>query len=446
MVRVILTSNEANEAFERAFLQARSEVWAAFNYFDPDLELISPPGTRIGRSWSALIAATLRRGVHLHLFLPDADPFLAPAAHRANHASARRLQAEATALGVPNLLDIRILTHPARHGPLTYGTEWGRRRAAIAPELALLAAAEPGARLRALGDMPGLAPYLGAAADGTKMALRALAHPPLAAARHHHQLLVADRHLLLVGGPGASTDPRGYGLRLMREGPSAADAQAHLEHFAAATAGQEDPGTQRHLLRTLSRRGGRLRRGPTWPLRQDIATAHVALARRAEDLIYIETRAFTDPELAAELAAVGRARPDLGLIMMLPEAPPADPAAQAQMLAQLVRAFGPRFFAGQMMGPLCQGGQRLTLFDRRAALVTSADLTPEALYRDTEAGLYVRTPREVNEIGSRAMAYWLMPQHAAAPVGGPATVALWRARAEQQQDRGDRRMRPYPLP
>lgn len=445
MVRVILTSDEANEAFERAFLQARHEVWAAFNHLDPDLELVSQPGRRIGRTWNALVLALLKRGVQLRLFLPDCDPFLTPAAHRANHACARRLRAEATAQGLANLLDIQILSHPARYGPLTYGMEWHRRRTAVAPELAHLAAAEPEARRRALDDMPGLVPHLATSAHGAAPSLRIFAYPPLAAARHHHQLLVVDRRLLLIGGPDTSTGQRGYGLRLVRQGASVADAQAHLEHFAAAAAGREEPGSHRHLLRTLSRRASRLRRNPTWPLRQDIATAHVALARRAEDLIYIETRAFTDPKLAAELADMGRLRPHLGLILMLPEAPPPDPAAQAQVLARLTQAFGPRFFAGQMLVPLSPGGQRLTLFDRRAALVSSADLTPEALYRDTEAGLYIRTPREVNEIGSRAMAFWLMAQRVDAPGGGPATVELWRSRAERARDLAEPRMGPYPL-
>lgn len=436
-MRVILTSDEANEAFERAFLQARHEVWAALTHFNPDLPLISASGRRIGATWADMIADTLARGVRVSIALSEADPYMRPALHRTVHAAARRLRAQAEEKGVADLLEISVRSHPARENFWTRRAAWQIRKAAVRRELQRLGALDDTRRAQELADMPGLAPYVTGADGGT--ALRRLAHPPIDAARHHHQLLVADRHMLVLGGPDSDPLAGRYGLRLVRDGQSAADAQAHLEHFSDMAAGRHDVGTHRHLLRTLCSPGGLFRRNPTRNLKHDISSAHIALARRAENLIYIETRAFTDPELAQALALAGASRRDLGLIVLLPKEAPSDPDAQRQVLALLAKAYGPRFFAGQMLLPLCVGGQRLALFDKRAALVTSADLTPAALHRDTEAGLYVRTPREVNEIGSRAMGFWLALTRTPAPMDGPATVNLWRARAQQQ----GARMRPY---
>ncbi|WP_102223758.1 phospholipase D-like domain-containing protein [Acidimangrovimonas sediminis] len=444
----MLTGDEANEAYERAFLQARHEVWLALPRLDPDLPLLSAQAQRVGTDWGALVSHTLGRGVQVNLLLSDTDPFADAGAHQRTHACARRLRAANPRAG--ERLRISTLMHPARLGAVTrtgwgVGARWAGQRRQMRATLALLGSMTPEARAEALLDMPGLAPHL-TGADGPAPRLRRTLLPPLAAARHHHRLMVVDRHSLILGGPDSDPAAAGYGLRLVREGTSAADAQAHLEHFAEVSAGRADPGTHRHLLRTLtcpSRRPGGL-----VALRSDIANAHAALARRAEDLIYIETRRLTDPKLVHALAAAAAARPGLGLIVMLPGEGAANggpagapPAAQTDALRQLARAYGNRFFAGQATVPISPAGQRLAIFDRRAALLGSADLTPEALHVDTEAGLYIRTMREIGEIAGRVGAYWMARTATAAPIAGTSVVSLWKARAES----GGGRMRPYPL-
>lgn len=451
MVRVILTGAEANRAYERAILGARHEIWAAFRRIDPDFLVTTEEASVLGPDWGSLITATLKRGVSMTLFLADFDPLACSEAHHDAHAARRRLMARAEEVGAADRLRIEVVCHPLRAGPWLRRAAVRPRSEGLAAELDRLAALSPEDRAARLADMPGLATHLAGLA-GTRPRLRPLARPPIAGARHNHQLLVADRKVLIIGGPTLDPDAGDDGLRLMREGSSATDAQSHLENFAEIVAGRADPGTHRHLLRTLSA-PGRMNRARRLDLRQDLRNAHLALARRAEDLIVIETGALTDPQMAEALAAAGQAQPDLGLIVLLPARQaaiaaaraacmmPPDFAAQDTALAGLARAFGPRFFAAEMLRPLGPGAQRLALFDRRAALVGSADLTPAAMERDTEAGLYIRTPREVGEIGQRVMAYWLNQTRTLAPMGGPGTVATWRTLAEA----GNGRMRPYPL-
>ena len=88
---VLLTASEAYPAFERAVLEARTEIWGSFRIFDPLTRLRSPEARRVGDTWFDLLADALRRGVAIHLVLADFDPVARPSLHRGTWSSLRRL-------------------------------------------------------------------------------------------------------------------------------------------------------------------------------------------------------------------------------------------------------------------------------------------------------------------------------------------------------------------
>lgn len=449
-VRVFLTSEEAAGAFERLFLSARAELRMAMDLLDPEMPLHTAEGRTTGATWGDLVIATLRRGVSLQLIMPDPDPVLAPEAHRAAWTAFRLLLARARQAGLAERLDLRVTAHPARASLFARLVGRAERRRRAAKTLAALNARTPDARAAELLDMPGFARLLTKGDGSLRFGRRALL-PAVNAARHHQQLVVADGRVMILGGFDPAPAAGSYGLRIQKEGPAVAEALAHLEHVLAVTAGAAEPLSQRRFLRTLSRPARRLRPTGAEPLRWEIATAHLALAQRARELIYVETRAFTDAALARAFAGAGQMRSGLGMILLLPEAPTNDPA-QTAALRILAAAFGPRLFVGRMVGARGREdtSQRLTLFDRRAAVITSADLTPAALARDTETGLYLRNGRDVAELSQRVMDHWLRPGRAARPGTPTDAVALWRRMAEEDAalPPGERatRVLPYPMP
>jgi phosphatidylserine/phosphatidylglycerophosphate/cardiolipin synthase-like enzyme len=449
-VQVLLTAAEAFPALERAFLEARTEIRGSFRIFDPTTLLRSPEAQAVGETWFDLILHTLRRGVAITLVISDFDPIARAALHRGTWKSVRMLRAAAELAGPEARLSVTPAMHAAETGVVPRLLFWPQIMKKLTRSAGWLNRLPPEEQEAALRDMPGLAERLWRAPNGRYRPR--LAHlPRLFPATHHQKLAVFDRRKLYIGGldlderrydtpehdrPGAET---WHDVQLMMEGPVVAEAQAHLENFLAVVEGKQPPGPQRRLLRTLSRR----RRfeapffGPE-PVVHEIATAHAALARRTDRLIYIETQFFRDRHLAHLLAGLAREKPELQMILILPAAPE-DVAfegrdgmdarygeyLQARALRILRRGFGSRLFVGGAAQPRAQrktGGHdrdrlngaaiiyvhaKVSVFDEDAAIVSSANLNGRSLKWDTEAGVYLNTAREVAELRRRVMAHWL---------------------------------------
>jgi hypothetical protein len=465
--KVLLTAREAFPELERQFIAAHSEIWASFSVFDLDTPLHSRAGLAIGRTWFDLVLHTLRRGVSINLTISDHDPVMYPLRHRRTWRSLRMFFAAAELAGPSARLDVRASMHRALGKLAQRMLLWPathRRLARTARWLNAMPALERDAALR---EMPGLARLLGRGADG-RLRPTLFPAPAIHPGSHHQKLAVFDRSALCIGGldldgrrhPGdpGPDDPRRswHDVQLLMQGPVVGEAQAHLESFRAVVEGRREPGPQRRLLRTLSRRR-RFDRGVLGPepILQELRAAHLMLAARANRLIYLETRQFRDRRFARSLARLGRRNPQLSLLLILPATGADDRPCggfearfgdfqQTACMKILRRAFGRRLFVGGAAPPRNAGAPaaapsgvpasgyvhaRVTIFDDNAAIVSSADMTRPGLTWNTETGVYINTPRDVAELRRRVMSHWL-PDSASTEFFDPLrAVEAWRALA-----------------
>ena len=342
-----------------------------------------------------------------------------------------------------------------------------------------------------LADMPGLAPLLTHDDNGDLRPTRG-ALPDLAPCTHHQKIVVADGARLYIGGLDLNDRRRDrlehdraagqtwHDVQLGLTGPIAASAEAHLQTFRDETERRRRPAPRPGLLRTLSgrRRGlGRLLLGPKKML-SEISDRTLAEIREARELVYLESQFLRDTRFARALAARAREVPALGLIVMLPPAPE-DVALehdsslgqrfgehmQAKCLTILKRAFGDRaafVCAAQPRGVAPDGTRRImfgapmvyvhakvSVIDTRAAIVSSANLNGRSHRWDTEAGVALEDPGQVEELRRRLMTHWL-PEDAAPDLHAPATApAAWRRLAEENRLRrpGERAgfLLPFPI-
>jgi phospholipase D1/2 len=481
-VTALITAGEAYPALERAFLAAETEIYAGFRVFDLNTRLHSPEARTIGERWYDLMIHTLRRGVKVTVILSDFDPVARPQLHRATWRSVRMFVAAAELSGAGKRLKIVPAMHSAVVGigprmlfwPLVLSrlirvTGWLRRQ--LKPH-----------RLHALREMPGVRRLL---SDPERPSMRLLHLPPLYPATHHQKLCVIDGKRLYIGG--LDLDERFYDtpehrrpaeetwhdVQLMIEGEVAQDALAHLHSYLDAVSGRAAPvpaAPEREglrFLRTLSRR-----RHWGWspigispePLVGEIEAAHRAMIAEAKGLIYVETQYFRDRALARAFAQRAAQEPSLRMILILPAAP--DDVAfegntaldarlgeflQSRALAILRKGFGDRLFVGgaaqprparglggraRLKGaPLVYIHAKVSLFDDRSGIVSSANLNGRSLRWDTEAGVAIQRPEVIHDLRLRLMAHWL-PKSASAPLFAPDTaVAAWRSLAARNAAR-----------
>lgn len=453
-VAVLVTAAEAYPALERAFLTAESEIVAGFRVFDLKTRLRSAEGLAVGRNWFELVIHTLRRGVRVTVILSDFDPVARPRLHRATWRTVRMFWAAAELAGPGARLQVipamhsavagigpRLLFWPLILSRLSRLSRWLRRL--VAPR-----------RLAALREMPGVRRLL-AGPPEDRPRPRLLAVPVLHPATHHQKLAVIDGRRLYIGGldlderfydtpehelPGHET---WHDVQLMIDGPVAGDAKAHLEGFLSAVAGTAEalpaaPWREGvRFVRTLSRRrrGWAGRQIAPEPLVAEIEAEHHEAIAQARRLIYVETQYFRDRRLARHLAAEARRNPALQMILILPAAP--DDVAfegstrldarlgeflQARALRILRKGFGRRLFIGgaaqprrtkergraQLKGaPLVYIHAKVSIFDDRLAIVSSANLNGRSLRWDTEAGLVIDRPEDVGALRRRLMEHWL---------------------------------------
>ncbi len=486
-VCILLTAAEAYPALERAFLGAKSEIWASFLVFDLTTRLRSPEGLAIGKTWFDLVVHVLNRGVSLHMSISDVDPIARAAMHRAATRHLRMFSAAAAVANPGARLEVRRLRHPAETGALIRLAIWPYIMKKLFSTARWLNGLGTEHRAAALRDMDGAVSNLRVRSDGT-VAVRLFSLPRLYPVVHHQKLAVIDRRILYIGG--LDLDERRYDtpshrragdetwhdVQLMIEGPVVAEAQQHLQSYRDVIDGRIAPPRTRRLLRTLSRpvRGGLWNFGPE-PLVSELRTAHLVLARRATNLIYLESQYFRDLGLAKALAEKARRTPDLQMILILPAAPDDvafegrrgvdsrfGEAMQARALHILRKGFGARLFVGSPAlprpalpdgngaladrrdrlhgAPLIYVHAKVSVFDDTAAIVSSANLNGRSLRWDTEAGVYLTAENDVMELRHRVMAHWL-PTDAASEAFEAATAVrswariAWRNAASSPADR-----------
>lgn len=494
-VELLVTAAEAYPALERAFLSARAEIVAGFRVFDLKTRLRSPEALAIGQTWFDLLIHTLRRGISIRIVLSDFDPVARPRLHRATWRTVRMFWAAADLAGPEARLAVVPSTHSAVAGIWPRLLFWPVVQSRLARVSGWLRRQLDAQRMAALREMPGVRRML-AAKDAVPRS-HLLAVPPLFPATHHQKLAVFDGETVYIGG--LDLDERFYDtpehrlpghrtlhdVQLMIRGPVAADARAHLEGFLRIIDGVEEAGPPApareglRFVRTLSRR----RRRGAWrfispePVVHEIETAHAEWIAQAEGLIYIETQYFRSRRMARRLAKAARERPGLKMILILPAAP--DDVAfegatgldarlgeflQAKCLRILRRGFGRRLFVGgaaqprrtrargraQLKGaPLVYIHAKVSIFDDRAAIVSSANLNGRSLRWDTEAGVVMTAPQDVAALRRRLMAHWL-PDGAGADFFDPsrAMQAWWGLAARNARLPPDRRrgfLLPYNL-
>ncbi|RUS59350.1 phospholipase [Pseudorhodobacter sp. E13] len=479
-LRLLITAAEAYPALERAFLAAETEISASFLVFDLTTRLRSPEAREIGETWFDLILHCLRRGVALRFVLSDFDPAARPEMHKGTWHSLRRFIAAAELAGPEARLEVKAALHPAQTGilprlllwPMIYKRLWD-----LAQDLNALSAPQRSARLR---DMPAIAARMRHAADGT-VSPRFWALPKLYPGTHHQKLAVIDRKWLYIGG--LDLDERRYDttghdrpssqtwhdVQLLLRGPVAEDAATHLDQFLDLVSGKRrparrGPGQGRDtapLLTTLSRR----RRGPIAHIGpKTISSAlyqrHISAVSRSTRLIYLESQYFRHVSFARALARAARRNPDLGLVLMLPGAPEElvfehrkgldtrmGEWLQARCLRILQRSFGPRLFVGgaaqkrdpetaipsgraHLSGaPLIYIHAKVSIFDEREAIVSSANLNGRSFRWDTECGVHLTDPEEVAALRQRLMQHWLPDGAGAAFFADATAVSAWRGLA-----------------
>jgi phospholipase D1/2 len=471
---IYLTAAEAYPALEALFLEARSEISAGFRVFDIRTRLRGR-GREVGRTWADLIGHTLARGVSFRLILADFDPVVRPSMHRETWRATASLMAAGEASGRPDLLSVIPAMHPARVGLGMRLAFWPKIAAKLRDEARRLNGLEAREAEDQLAHMPGLKPHL--AGEHPHLRPRIWPVAPLIPASHHQKLAVFDRERLFIGGidlnerrydtpdhdrPGRDT---WHDTQLLIEGPAAREAQAHLDTLLSVANARQEPPEMRHLLRTISTRHrytGRFRLSPK-TIEKGLEDAHIARARKARRLIYLETQFFRSLPVARALARAARDTPDLRLLLVLPGAPE-DVAydnakegdarygeyLQAKCVHIVSKAFGDRAFvmapgqpkhaghkgrASLEEAPLVYLHAKVAIFDHDAAIVSSANLNGRSLRWDTEAGVTLTEADTVQHLRHRCFAHWLPEDAEDAYFTDETAIAAWAALADRNEER-----------
>ncbi len=453
----LITAEEGFPALERLAASARSELLLAFRLLDPDTKLRAPELREQGLDdWSDLIAMLGDRGVKLRLLLSDFDPIFTSDLHRKAWAAATRFAEKTRG-------DVQVLCAP--HGQ-TAGKLW---HLAMAPRL-----------MRALKRLRQEDP-----AKLTPVQQEALKHRPvLRPVTLHHKFIVADRTACIVGG--LDVNERRYDTNAHEQPPEETwhdvatqvddpgYSEALVGHFAtcwnaAITCGAAslanraetwdgDAPVRKHsgkltLLQTYATPcQGAMRLGPM-PRASDHANELPRLFNEAHRYIYIETQFLRHAPLARALCDLGRARPELQLIIVLPMAPERvlfegdhgfdarhAHGLQVRALERLQEAFGARLATVSPAqnreapegSPDLRGSgpiyvhAKVTIVDDKAGVIGSANLNGRSLLWDTEASVMFRDEDTATRLMDRLSAKWLDGAQ-----GDPRLAKTWQDRARE---------------
>ncbi|MDF0600848.1 phospholipase D-like domain-containing protein [Psychromarinibacter sp. C21-152] len=445
--QILITAAEAYPAFERRVLAAEREVILGFRIFDPLTRLRSSEAREVGETWLDLLEHTLRRGVRVEIHLSDFDPIAATQLHALCWRSVRMLCAlwELAGPSAGARLSLFPEIHPAKTGRIARIFFWpivaAKMRQIVRHEET---GAKPSHRRRVLKYLPGIA-YLRDRYKGRP----ALSFP----ATHHHKLAVIDDRWLFIGGLDVNerrwddwdhnrpAQLTWHDVQVLAEDPvRATSARRHLQTFNDAAAGRHEVVDAPGLLRTLARDQSRRRPWTMGPgtVADEIATCHREAIGRTEKLVYIETQFFRDRRIARWLARRGREEPDLKMILLLPGAPETvafeetpkldgrfGDFLQARCIRRIRRAFGKRLLIASPVqrraangvdmdadratlrgAPIVYLHAKVSVFDDRLGLVSSANLNGRSLRWDTEAGIALKDPAQVAGLRQRLSAHW----------------------------------------
>ncbi|WP_375261713.1 phospholipase D-like domain-containing protein [Palleronia sp.] len=452
-VDYLLTAGEAWPVFEREMLRAEDRVVAGFRVFDPATKLRTKEAQAVGEDWFDLILHVLGKGVRFELILADFDPIIAADMHELTWSSMRKF-AVLRELADPDApLSVVAAMHPAEVGGVARTVLWPKVSQELHDLRDLLNERPLEERRRIFADLPGIRDLLRFDGEG-KLQNGTLRPPRLNPVSHHQKLAVFDGKVLYIGG--LDLNPRRYDTPvhhrsaeetwhdvqvLVRDEVAAKAAEAHLNAMLDTVAGVDDPPEEAGGLCTTiaAYRSNHLSMAPT-VIRNSIGDNHYAEIARTERQFYFETQFFRDLRLADALAARGKEMPESEFLMVLPAAPE-DVAfehrrkldsrygeyMQAECVTRVMDAFGDRcFFAVPVQRRTAQPGQideddrstfggapliyvhaKVSVFDRRSAIISSANLNARSLRWDTEAGILRKDPALANEILRRSMTHWL---------------------------------------
>lgn len=437
--KILITAEQAYPAYERAFLEAKNNILMGFRIFDPNTRLYSKEARAIGSSWADLFVHTLNRGVDITLKISDFDPIAAADLHIMTTRSVRDFNAIK-----PKLKDtagqfiVGAHMHPAKIGPLSALALWPAARKKLAKTCQKINEGE-----WAYEDVPGVHSYIQKTKDGfaPKRWARATLHP----ATHHHKCFVVDDEIAFLGGIDVNerryddidhrrtADETWHDVQVMiKDKAISAALRQHLENFEkdikADTASAEVG-----LLRTLSAPHRFARTLSPKKALSQIKTAHLKNIAASERLMYLETQFFRDKEICDALVKRSKEVPNLKLVLVLPAAP--DDIAfedkdgieqkfgeylQAQCVQRVKAAYGDNLIIASPVSPRpAQEDDRSTLsdspivyvhskvsvFDDKAAIVSSANLNTRSLEWDTEVGCEFKG-QDVNNIKEKVWEAW----------------------------------------
>lgn len=451
-ITYLLTAGEAWPAFEEAVLAAERRVVCGFRVFDPTTKLRSEAGGEIGEDWFDLLVHVLQKGVQVDMILSDFDPVVAPDMHRLTWASMRVFAAIRETAGPDARLSVIPAMHPAQAGDVTATALWPKVWSELRELRDRLNALEPDERDQFFSNLPGTHRWLRQTETG-EIETYNPSPPPLRTVSHHQKLAVIDGRTLYIGG--LDLNPRRYDtpvhhraaeetwhdVQVLVTGAVAEVAEAHLDDLLPAVAGAVEIGEDAHgFCRTLSRRKENWTSFAPEVVRTSIADHTHEWIDRSERSLYFETQFFRDRDLAKTLARRAKEAPDLECLFVIPAAPEVvafdkrdkldaryGEYLQSECVRRVMDAFGERvYFASPAQkrsaqpdladsndracrcgAPLIYVHAKVSVFDRRAVLVSSANLNTRSLAWDTEAGLLRDDPEFAGHVLRRALGHWM---------------------------------------
>ncbi|QYX57796.1 phospholipase [Roseovarius sp. SCSIO 43702] len=450
-LEVCITAEEAYPQLERAFLNAQDEILCSFRVFDFCTKLRSDEAREIGETWFDLVIHTLDRGVSIRLVVSDFDPVAAPEMHQNTWRTCRQVAAvrELSRDDAPGLVFIPAL-HDAAVGPFPRVLFGPLVRQKLRELRMLWKDMTDPQRDRFRRETPRLRDIILPTRDG-----QLETHPArvtLIPATHHQKIAVFDRNYLSIGGLDLnerrydtkdherSAERTWQDVQVFVRGPIAESAARHIETFLDTVA-KEAPAAPpaEGFLRTISR----VRLRNLWwvapkTVVEELRQQHLDEIGRAERLIYLETQFLRHLPIARALARRARDCPDLRLFIVLPAAPETVAFSgnygldarygehlQVRSLEILRRAFGrdrllvaspvqPRRDEDRHEGratlrdaPLIYVHSKVSIFDDTSAIVSSANLNGRSMRWDTEAGLLLTRPDQVDHFRRRILFNWL---------------------------------------
>lgn len=468
----LIEAEDMYPALERALLAAETSVQMAFRIFDPDTKARSPEATALGLDdWTAILRHVVSRGVNVRLLLTDFEPVMAHDLHAGSWSTFHTLRGMAETLPPDRLEDFEmmVIQHEGELG-------WAWRQLLRLPLRVKIARV-----LDELGRREGDIESLVRARPGLwrrqrlhegKLLHRMGPPPRIWPSTYHQKFATIDGRVAILGGldvnerrwdtkrHAQAAHETWHDISVRLEGPAVADCCAHfrdlwnaeLPRYRAIAAEwmsgtdmkltldpldriDADPapvaavgGATVQVLRTRSR----VRRSPfafgPKPWVRELEAAHRRVIMSAERLLYIEAQFLRYWPAAKWIAARARQRPDLDVIILLPNAPEEvafegdrNPAhrhgewLQTRSLRYLRRKLGRRLglFSLAKPAPLTEGEvdenapraaaygagvihvhAKLVIADTATCLVSSANINGRSFKWDTEFGM-VWQDREV---------------------------------------------------